>query len=64
MKIFTRYYRSKKYCPVLVAQNGFRLLGKYIDIALLRDQNRKIRFGLIEPIMERMKFLLCTQVGT
>jgi len=41
------YYQSKKYCPVLVAQEGSAIWGNTLATALLHDQNRTIPFGLI-----------------
>jgi len=41
------YYQSKRYCPVLVAQEGSALWGITLATALLLDQNWTIPFGLI-----------------
>jgi len=41
------YYCPKRYCPVLVAQEGSALWGNTSTTALLHDQNRTILFGLI-----------------
>ena len=41
------YYQSKRYCPVLVAQEGSALWGNTLATALLHDQNATIPFGLI-----------------
>jgi len=38
---------TKRYCPVLVAQEGSALWRNTLATALLQDQNRTIPFGLI-----------------
>jgi len=47
------YYQSKRYCPVLVAQEGSALWGITLTIALLHDQNRTIPFGLFKESRRR-----------
>jgi len=42
-------YQSKRYCPVLVAQEGSALWRNTLATALLHDPNRAIPFGLIAP---------------
>jgi len=41
------YYRSKRYCPVLVAHEGSALWGNTLTTALLHELNRTIPFGTI-----------------
>ena len=41
------YYRPKRYCPDLVAEEGSALWGNTLSTALLHDRNRTIPFGLI-----------------
>jgi len=41
------YYRPKRYCPVLVAQEGSALWGNTLTTALLHDLNWTIPFGTI-----------------
>ena len=41
------YYRPKRYCPVLVAQEGSALWGNTLTTALLHDLNRTIPFGTV-----------------
>ena len=43
------YYRPKRYCPVLVAQEWSALWGNTVTNALWHDQNRTIPFALIVP---------------
>jgi len=41
------YWRSKRYCPVLVALEGSALWGNTLATAMLHDQNWTIPSGLI-----------------
>ena len=45
--VFLTYYRPKRYCPVLVAQEGSALWGNTLTTALLHDLNRTIPFETI-----------------
>jgi len=47
------YYQSKRYCPVLVVQQGGGQFTSLHDEALQRDQNRTIPFGTIVPKWKR-----------
>ena len=45
------YFRPKRYCPVLVAQEGSALWGNTLTTALLHDLNRTIPFGTIVHVI-------------
>jgi len=48
------YYRPKRYCPVLVAQEGSPLWGNTLTTALLNDLNRTILFGTIVQSIRKL----------
>jgi len=53
--IFFLYYQSKRYCPVLVAQEGSALWGSTLATTLLHDLNRTIPFGVMDPVFHSLK---------
>jgi len=57
-------YAPKRYCPVLVAQEGSALWGNTLTTALLHDQNRTIPYGLIAHRVRLVKLQQVTSFET
>ena len=60
------YYRPKRYCPLLVAQEGSALWGNTLTTALLDGQNPTIPFGpitLLTILTLRLNFVIQRLVG-